>query len=205
MKVLKNILRWFLCVFLAYSVIFTLTKYVDIAEGIMILNNKEETYNEIFNEDNIKSSDETMKFYFLENGKENEQLSNLYNKYPAGAVYMMSFYSRGVSNGETALITSVLALIMGTAVFLLINSKEKQEIKLAIVFYLISVIILGFIQGMQNMIGDGKNILSYWTFPNEYIVPITIAFGLVILVRVVKQKDLARKLNEKLKEKHTEK
>ena len=42
--------------------------------------------------------------------------------------------------------------------------------------------------------------ISSWTFPSEYVVPVTVAFGLVILVRVIRQKDLARKLNEKLKE-----
>ena len=65
---------------------------------------------------------------------------------------------------------------------------------MVLVFYLLSVVILGFIQGFQDTI-EFK-----WNFPSEYIIPITIAFGLVIAVRVIKQKDLAFKLNQKLRE-----
>ena len=194
MKVLRSILKYVLCIFLTYSVIFTIINIDKTAEGIAIMRNSEHYYNELFNEENIQHSNDTMNGYFLENENIDNKLVDLYNKYPAGTVYMANFYYNTISNGETAIVSMILSLIMGTAVYLLVNSKEKKGIKLVIVFYLLSVVILGFIQGFQDTI-EFK-----WIFPDEYIIPITVAFGLVIAVRIIKQKDLANKLNKKLKE-----
>ena len=195
MKVLRSILKYVLCIFLTYSVIFTIINIDKTAEGIAVMHNSEHYYNELFNEESIKSSNNNMNGYFLENQNIDNKLVDLYNKYPAGSVYMTNFYYNTISNGNTAILSMILGLIMGTAVYLLVNSKERKEIKLVIVFYLLSVVILGFIQGFQDTPEEFK-----WIFPNEYIIPITIAFGLVIAVRVIKQKDLANKLNQKLKE-----
>ena len=194
MKVLRSILKYVLCIFLTYSVIFTIINIDKTTEGIAIMRNSEHYYNELFNEENIQHSNDTMNGYFLENENIDNKLVDLYNKYPAGSVYMANFYYNAISNGDTAILSMILGLIMGTAVYLLVNSKEKKGIKLVIVFYLLSVVILGFIQGFQDTI-EFK-----WIFPDEYIIPITVAFGLVIAVRIIKQKDLANKLNKKLKE-----
>lgn len=195
MKVLRSILKYVLCIFLTYSVIFTIINIDKTAEGIAIMRNSEHYYNELFNEENIQQSNDTMNGYFLENENRDNKLVDLYNKYPAGTVYMANFYYNTISNGETAIVSMILSLIMGTAVYLLVNSKEKKGVKLVIAFYLLSVFILGFIQGLQDTLGEFK-----WIFPDEYIIPITVAFGLVIAVRIIKQKDLANKLNKKLKE-----
>lgn len=195
MKVLRSILKYVLCIFLTYSVIFTIINIDKTAEGIAVMHNSEHYYNELFNEESIKSSNDNMNGYFLENENRDNKLVDLYNKYPAGSVYIANFYYNTISNGETAIVSMILSLIMGTAVYLLVNSKEKKGIKLVIVFYLLSVFILGFIQGLQDTLGKFK-----WIFPDEYIIPITVAFGLVIAVRIIKQKDLANKLNKKLKE-----
>lgn len=200
MKVLKNILKWIICVCLSFSVIYTITNSVDYLEGIIVLKGEENYYSELFTEENVKSFEEQMNIFFTEGVEEKSK--ELYNKYPAGTVRLMSIFSDSIKSAETAFISLILGLIMGTATFLLINSKEKNEIKIAIVFYLMSVVILGFLESYTNMYISGN---KFWMFPNEYIIPVTIAFGLVILIRVIRQKDLANKLNKKLKERHTEK
>lgn len=212
MKVLKNILKWLLCVFLTFTTIFTIN--VICSEGYagvpLALNlpkyekEMEENADEV-----IKGYDEmTRNFFSNMDNSENDSdsfLSEQYKKYPLGSLYFLEQFVMMYGMGKTIIYSAIAGIILGTVVFLLINSKEKKGIKLVIVAYIISIILVGTFVGILNNVEDKLNIIKSWKFPTDYVIPITIAFGLVILVRVIKQKDLARKLNEKLKERHTEK
>ena len=75
-----------------------------------------------------------------------------------------------------------------------------------IYLYVVFVILLGFIEGIfiQYVSGENLTLLDKWAFPQTFIFPITVVFILVIIVRILKQKDIAKKLNQKLQEKKNE-
>ena len=208
MKVLKNIFKWLVCVFLTFATIFTINilSSGELVDKIMLALNPVK-YEKQFEENaynSIKTYDESIKNIYS-NNENNEQeeenkLSKQYKQYPAGTAAFFIEFTIKYGLAISIIYSLIAGIIFGTVIFLLINSKEKKEIKFVILFYLTTVIALGFIQGIQIAEGENLKIIDYWDFPSEYIVPVTVAFGLVILVRVIKQKDLARKLNEKLKE-----
>ena len=210
MKVLKNILKWISCVFLTFTTIFTINVICsgEYGEGISLALNlpKFEKEFEEKADEVIKDYDDMTKGLFSTADESeleaNRVLAEQYKKYPSGTVYFLEQFVMLYGIGKTIVYSAIAGIVLGTVIFLLINSKEKKGFKLVIVAYIISVIIVGIIVGIENNADEKLNIIKVWEFPTEYIIPITVAFGLVILVRVIKQKDLANKLNQKLKEKN---
>ena len=206
MKIIKNIFKWLLCAFLTFTVIFTINVMNDggIEDAIVVLSYQK--YEQELKEDAeeiVKDYENMMNSFFddKESSKENEIfLSENYNEYPAGTVYFMNKLAQTNYMGRIVINSLILGFIIGTPIFLLINSKERKGIRLVIVIYILSIVILGFFQGVNQVAGENLSIIDYWVFPDEYIIPATIAFGLVVLIRIIKQKDIANKLNEKLKE-----
>ena len=88
----------------------------------------------------------------------------------------------------------------------MILNKDKKGLKVIISLYVVFAILLGFIEGIliQYISGENITLLDKWAFPETFIFPITVVFILVIIVRILKQKDIAKKLNQKLQEKKNE-
>lgn len=204
-EVLKNILKWLICVFLTYTVCFTLTQYEEIVAGIDFrtgLLGNVVTIEEYFNneEEIIKRYDEITNDFFLSNDKENK----LYLQYPAGATRIMYDIANSILYANITFLSLNLGIIIGTAIYMLLD-KDKKDLKVAITMYILSVVILGFVQGFINTSGENLTLLDIWMFPDEYIIPVSIVFALVVIVRFVRQKEIARILNEKLKQIREEK
>ena len=53
----------------------------------------------------------------------------------------------------------------------------------------------------EHVSGNNLTLLDKWSFPQTFIFPITAVFILAIVVRILRQKDIAKKLNIKLEEK----
>lgn len=214
-KVLKNILKWLLCVCISFSVIFTILQFKEIATGLyfrtLCFGNIEQ-FEEVFGEESlsemIKGYDEITNEQFLKSDVNTDDImSKLYAQYPAGVTRIACIIANYISYGDTTIISLMLGVIIGTAIYMLIDI-DKKGIKIVIPLYILSVVILGFVQGFINISlynGATLSLLERWMFPDEYIVPVTIVFGLVVIVRFIKQKGIANKLNEKLKERKEEK
>ena len=198
-RVLKNILKWLVCVCLTFSVVFTLSHFAVICTGVHIQVNSEQ-YSELLEEENVKWYDEVTNSQFLSDDR--GELTKLYSKYPAGVTRAMYDIANYISYGKTAIISLVLGIIIGTAIYML-QDIDKKGLKMVIVLYILSIVILGFVQGFLNIRvynGGTLSLIERWMFPDEYIMPVSIVFALVIIVRFLRQKDIANKLNEKLKE-----
>lgn len=202
-KVLKNILKWLICVFLTFTVMYTMSQFYEMPAGIYLHFNGEKAIEEILEdvenlEDTVKMEQENMNASFNNEG-EDERIMNLYNKYPTGtAIFFIRIWNI-VSVGNLAIISLTLGIIIGTAIYMLLDT-DKKGLKIVITLYILSVAILGFVQGFINISGEDLTLLDRWMFPDEYITPVTIVFALVVLVRVIRQKEIARILNEKLKQ-----
>ena len=226
MKVVKEMLKWLACVFLSFTVIFTLIKaYDDGIEGVYcyILNHtKTETIEQGMDEyahyledrygvGAMEKREEPMEDY-IEDEHGNmikvetpaEELTEyqkhqteMTQKYPTGYAMASLRYSLLYRDGNALLLSFICGVIIGTAVYLLLD-KKKKGIKAVIAVYFLSVGILGFVQGIENSVEDKFQLR--WEFPIEYILPITLAFGLVIAVRIIRKKEIASKLNQKLQE-----
>lgn len=204
-KVLNNILKWLICVFLTFSVVFTIVQYESIIEGIYFGTSffgNDEKYTEFFGEENLKEmtiwhEEITNSQFEYERNTENDILNKLYTRYPAGVTRTMCIISDYIVCGQTAIISLILGIIIGTAIYMLLDT-DKKGFKIVITLYILSIVILGFVQGFINISGEDLTLLDRWMFPDEYIIPVSIVFALVVLVRVMKQKEIAKKLNEKL-------
>lgn len=198
-KVLKNVFKWLVCVCLTFSVVFTLSHFAVICTGVHVQVNSEQ-YSELLEEENVKWYDEITTEQFL--AEDHDELTKLYSKYPAGVTRAMYDIANYISYGKTAIISLVLGIIIGTAVYML-QDIDKKGLKMVIVLYILSIVILGFVQGFLNIRvynGGTLSLIERWMFPDEYIIPVSIVFALVIIVRFLRQKEIANKLNEKLKE-----
>jgi len=206
-KVLINFGKWLICVCLTFAVMFTISQSSEIAEGVYVQINREKIIEDFMNgeeyEELVKYYEEITDEQFSgEYFNEDEMfIRNLYKRYPAGSIRATIMMAYIAGYGNLAVTALVLGLIIGTAIYMLLD-KDKKGLKIAIILYIISYVILGFIQGFQNITtynGATLTLLEYWMFPDEYIIPVSIAFALVICIRYIKQKDIANKLNEKLK------
>jgi hypothetical protein len=85
----------------------------------------------------------------------------------------------------------------------MILNKDKKGLKVIISLYVVFVILLGFIEGIfiQYVSGENLTLLDKWAFPETFINSLTAVFILAIVVRILRQKDIAKKLNIKLEEK----
>ena len=218
-KVLKNIFKWLALVFISFSVIFTLGITSGFGWGIIeSITYKVENLDQpiLYNleSSNLKELCKSYQEYADRAFSENINLNNyateedmikalefkeLYKDYPVGLVTVANQLTLidGISN---AMISSLLmAIVFGTAIYLLID-KEKKGLKTVILIYILSIIVLGFMEGFLYVSGDNLTLFDRWMFPEESIIPVSIAFALVLVVRYVRQKDIADKLNEKLKQ-----
>lgn len=198
-KVLKNVFKWLVCVCLTFSVVFTLSHFAVICTGVHVQVNSEQ-YSELLEEENVKWYDEITTEQFL--AEDHDELTKLYSKYPAGVTRAMYDIANYISYGKTAIISLVLGIIIGTAIYML-QDIDKKGLKMVIILYILSIGILGFVQGFLNISvynGGTLSLIERWMFPDEYIIPVSIVFALVIIVRFLRQKEIANKLNEKLKE-----
>ena len=93
-----------------------------------------------------------------------------------------------------------MGIAIGTAIYTMLD-KDKKGLKVIISLYVLFVIILGFIEGIQYVSGDDLTLLDRWIFPETFIGPITAVFIVSIIVRILRQKDIAKQLNQKLQEK----
>ena len=206
-KILKEILKWVTCVFLTFTVVFTLAQYESICKGIDFrtgLLGNVITMEEYFNneEEIIKWYDESTNEMFL--GKEDDVTRKVYLQYPAGVTRIMCDMANSITYANITFLSLNLGIVIGTGIYMLLD-KDKKGLKIVITIYFLSIIVLGFVQGFINVSGEKLTLLDRWMFPDEYIIPVTIAFALVVVVRVLRQKEMAKKLNEKLRQRKGEK
>lgn len=199
MKKSKKFLKWLICVLLTFTTVFSIRMIIETGciLGVM-LNLGEDKFIEDFNEnkeDIIKQYDDYYKTV-LETSKD-EKTKELYNKYPVGTVGATVQISKLMVNGSIFINSSLIGLILGTAIFLILD-KSKKEIKILLVLYMITIVILGFIEGFNTIYGENLSIIDYWTFPENLIIPVTIIFAIIEIIYIMRQKNIARKLNEKL-------
>lgn len=202
-RVLKNIFKWLICVLLTFAVIYTISQMYEISSGIYMILNSEVVMEEILEEteileDAVKIEQEHMSASF-NHESEDQRITKLYNKYPTGTAVFFIRIWQSISFGNYAIISLVLGLIIGTAIYMLMD-KDKKGLKIVIPLYILSIVILGFVQGFINIYGNDLTLIDRWMFPDEYIIPVSIAFALVVVIRFLRQKDIAKKLNEKLNE-----
>ena len=210
-KVLKNVLNWLICVCLTFTVIFTISHLEDIIasySGIGFMIN-DAGYEEVFGkevlEDAVKWHEEiTVRQFQADEANQDDIMVKLYTQYPVGVTRTMYMIADYISYVNITSISLILGLIIGTAIYMLLDI-EKNGLKIVVLIYILSVVLLGFVQGFLNIYGEGLTLLDKWMFPDEYILPVSIAFALVVIVKFIKQKDIAKKLNEKLKERKEEK
>ena len=218
-KILNNVFKWAVLVWIAYSLIFT--SIITMEEGGIIsaigfrANNIENywlynieheeleemcKYYQNAADKGLSNDNIDVSLYTEEELRKQLEINDLYNRYPSGFMMVLrdALMAEGMSNLH---ITSfVMGIAVGTAIYLMLD-KEKKGLKVIISLYVIFVILMGFVEGIQSVSGENLSLLDRWIFPETYIVAITVVFILAIIVRVLRQKDLAKELNEKLKEK----
>lgn len=222
-KTLKNIFKWLALVIICYSLMFTGTTVMEQGGIIEAIAFRVSNTNGDFLE-NLESSEleEICKNYqefadkafsnvdeeYLTESEINKQLeyNELYKKYPVGftrAIIEGSLYN-GMSN--LRIISLVMGIALGTALYMILD-KDKKGVKVIISLYVVFVILLGFLEGIfiQYTSGDNLTLLDKWAFPETFINSITVVFILAIVVRILRQKDIAKRLNQKLQEKKNEK
>lgn len=225
-KVLRSVGKWLLLVWISYSLIYTGIVGIEqagIVESIAyrienidgfsfekmekseleeICKNYQEMIDEtlVMNEEDILNSE-----YYSESEKiKLLELNKVCREYPSGYTMFVRDVVMWDSMTDLQITSLIMGIAVGTALYLMLD-KEKKGLKVIISLYVIFVIILGFVEGIQCVAGEDLTLLDRWTFPESYIVPITAVFVLAIIVRVLRQKDLAKELNRKLQEKNKEK
>ena len=131
-------------------------------------------------------------------------LSELFRKYPSGYIIFIQDVTRWESMTDLQVTSLIIGIAVGTGIYLMLD-EDKKGLKVIILLYVIFVILLGFLEGIQYVAGENLTLLERWIFPETYIVPITAVFALAIVTRILRQKEIAKRLNEKLKEKKEEK
>lgn len=221
-KILKNIFKWLVLVLICYSLMFTGITVMEQGGSIEAIAYR--VYNADGNYlENLENSEleELCKYYqeladkvfgnvdaeYLNESEINKQLeyNELYKKYPVGFSRVISNVSLYNSISNLHIISLVMGIAIGTAIYMMLD-KDKKGLKVIISLYVVFVILLGFIEGIliQYISGENLTLLDKWAFPETFIFPITAVFILVIIVRILKQKDIAKKLNKKLQEKKNE-
>ena len=216
-KILKNVFKWLVLVLICYSLMFTGITVMEqggIIEAIAYrVSNVDGNYL-----GNLESSEleELCKYYqeladkvmsnvdeeYLTESEINKQLeyNELYKKYPVGFSRVISNVSLYNATSNLHIISLVMGIAIGTAIYTMLD-KEKKGLKVIISLYVLFVILLGFIEGIQYVSGGDLTLLDRWIFPETFIGPITAVFIVSIIVRSLRQKDIAKQLNQKLQEK----
>ena len=205
---LKNIGKWLLFVVLSFTVIFTgLSFGIGNIFGINFFNPFEVVLVKNFfingNEGEwIEVAESYSERYQKNIGLwENKNIQEIYNQYPQGFIRYEAFHNISYMKVYTYLHSLELAFLIGTALFLLFNKKNKGGVPVLIT-YLAFVALFGYVQGFEII--NAENWLQRWAFPSDYIIGITILFAVVFVVGVIMQKRTAKKLNEELKNKKEE-
>lgn len=218
-KILKNTFKWLILVLICYSLMFT---------GITVMEQSgtvEAIVYKVFNADGdyleyLESSELEVqcKYYqeladkvfsnvdeeHLTESEINKQLeyNELYKKYPVGFSRVITNVSLYNATINLHIISLVMGIALGTATYMILD-KDKKGVKVIITLYVVFVILLGFLEGIfiQYTSGDNLTLLDKWAFPETFINSLTAVFILAIVVRILRQKDIAKKLNIKLEEK----
>ena len=224
-KVLNNIWKWLLLVWISYSLVFTGIsgieqnglieaigykienidgfdfEKIEISELEEICKNYQEMADRAMNDDESIINAE----YLTESQKIKELEQNeLFRKYPSGYTMFVRDVAMWEGMANLNIISLIMGIVIGTAIYLMLD-KDKNGLKIVIAIYILFILILGFVEGIGSVAGDNLTLLDRWIFPETYIIPVTAVFGLVVATRVIKQKEIAKKLNEKLKERKEEK
>lgn len=224
-KKLKNTFKWLILVLICYSLMFTgitvieqrgsigsIAYKVFNADGDYLgyLENLESSEMEVLCKHYQELADKTFSNIdeeYLTKSEINKQLeyNELYQKYPVGFSRLIFYVSLYNTINNLHIISLVMGSAIGTALYMMLD-KDKKGLKVIISLYVVFVILLGFIEGIfiQYVSGENLTLLDKWAFPQTFIFPITVVFILAIIVRILKQKDIAKKLNQKLQEKKNE-
>lgn len=195
MKKCKYVFKWFLYVIISFSIIFTTIKVIEIAEGnIAMKQYKGEMLYSI-----VKFMDDTFSKSNIESEYDDDNTKTdkaVFREYPAGAVYYKNKVSE-LENGKEQIGKSlILGMIIGTAVFLVLN-KKQNSIKSIFVIYLALLIPMGLIEGISS-ITPNTNILDIWVFPERYIIIYSLIFLIIFATYIIRQKKIATQMNNKL-------
>lgn len=220
-KVFNNIFKWLLLVWISYSLVYTgmiNTEQNGVVEAIAyrienvdgftldkIEKNELETICKNYQEIADKHMDDEIiiNAEYLSDSERIKQLeySELFRKYPSGYTMLIRDIAMWEGMADLQITSFVMGIAIGTAIYLMLD-KDKKGLKVIISLYVIFVILLGFVEGIQCVAGEDLTLLDRWAFPDSYIIAITGVFILAIIVRVLRQKDLAKELNKKLQEKN---
>lgn len=224
-KILKNTFKWLILVLVCYSLIFTGITVIDQGGSIGVIAykvfNAEGDYLRYLEKLENSELELQCKYYqeladktfsnideeYLTKSEINKQLeyNELYQKYPVGFSRVIFYVSLYNTINNLHIISLVMGIAVGTAIYMMLD-KDKKGLKVIISLYVVFVMLLGFIEGIfiQYVSGENLTLLDKWAFPQTFIFPITVVFILAIIVRILKQKDIAKKLNQKLQEKKNE-
>ena len=223
-KILNNVLKWLLLVWISYSSVLTgiicieqegvseAIKYrIENVDGFYFdkieKNELEEickNYQEMV--DDVISGEDIINAEYLSESEKVKQLeyNEIFRKYPSGYTMFVRDIAGWESMTDLQVTSLIIGIAVGTGVYLMLD-EDKKGLKVIISLYVIFVILLGFLEGIQSVSGENLTLLDRWIFPETYIVPITAVFALAVVTRIIKQKEIAKKLNEKLKQRKEEK
>lgn len=223
-KILNNVLKWLLLVWISYSSVLTgiicieqegvseAIKYrIENVDGFTLDKMEKSELEEICNNyqemlDNVMSDEDIINSEYLSESEKVKKLeyNKIFRKYPSGYTMFMRDIVGWESMTDLQVTSLIIGIAVGTGIYLMLD-EDKKGLKVIILLYVIFVILLGFLEGIQYVAGENLTLLDRWIFPETYIVPITAVFALAVVTRILRQKEIAKRLNEKLKEKKEEK
>ena len=200
-KKIKKVEKWLLLVLVSFCVLFTAISIDGMGLGSAI--------GFKLNENNIAdmSAEEIKQIargYEDNIGEQTKNIKNdtetnygkAYQEYPIGTYTMMKEFSSIKSHSDTLIVSLILGVLVGTGIFFVID-EDKKDVKILIIFYMISIFLLGFLEGIDV---TGESLLDRWLFPVTYFIPTTLMYGVVLVFIGIKQHNLAMELNKKLEE-----
>lgn len=218
-RIFNNVFKWLVLVLISYSLVFTGMSVFEQGGIVESIAYKIDSMDgDIFDHDEIGGVEEVCKYQqeladrafsyyndgYLEFSEEEinrqKEQAELYEKYPAGYSMLIRDVAMLESMSNLHITSLVMGIAIGTAIYMMLD-KDKKGLKVLISLYIIFVILLGFVEGIQTIVGEDLNLLEKWIFPETFIIPITIVFVLAIIVRILRHKDIAKQLNIKLQEK----
>lgn len=200
-KKVKKVEKWLLLILISFCVLFTMINIDGMGIGSAIdfkldenniLNMSEVEMKQIAREceANIEIQTEAIK-------NDNEtSFGKAFKQYPVGTYTLMIEYSRIQTYSDNIILSLILGVLIGTGIFLVID-EDKKDIKLLILFYILGIFLLGFLEG-TSVISD--SLLDKWEFPTTYFIPATLMYGVVLVFVKIKQQKLVMELNKKLSE-----
>ena len=223
-KILNNVLKWLLLVWISYSSVLTgiicieqgggseAIKYrIENVDGFYFDKIEKSELEEICKKyqeivDDFISGEDIINAEYLSESEKVEQLeyNEIFRKYPSGYTMIMRDIAVWESITDLQVTSLIIGIAVGTGIYLMLD-EDKKGLKVIILLYMIFVILLGFLEGIQSVYGENLTLLDRWIFPETYIVPVTAVFALAVVIRILRQKEIAKRLNEKLKEKKGEK